>query len=419
VILITFKEPFMSLAFLKPKRANLDPHRPMERSRSISIALVCTLIVCVASSFAGPAHAQSIQVSPAALSATVVKGQSRTLTLNLQKTGTAQHVWEPKTSVAWISLSPTYGSANVITTEVDQLRVTINSSSMPLGTSSGLVYVWDTGSGASRYITVPVTVAVTPPGTASPPPPASPPPASPPPPPSSPPPASPQPPPASPPLASPPPTSLNSTITAFPASLSATVVKGQSTTLAFNLQKTGTAQHVWEPKTSVTWISLSPAYGSANTISTERDQIRVTINSSSMPLGTNSGLVYVWESGPGVSRLITVPVTVTVTQTGATTPPAPPPPSPIGGVTPPPPPPSPKNGIATVTWAPNTEADLAGYKLYVGTSSGVYSRTVDVGKATSYSITLPKGMTYFFVVTAYDRSGHESARSAELSRSLF
>ena len=62
---------------------------------------------------------------------------------------------------------------------------------------------------------------------------------------------------------------------------------------------------------------------------------------------------------------------------------------------------------------------MAGYRLYVGTASGVYSQNIDVGKATSYAITLPKGVTYFFAVTAYDNSGNESARSGEQSRSLF
>jgi hypothetical protein len=221
---------------------------------------------------------------------------------------------------------------------------------------------------------------------------------------------------------------LSSTITAFPAAISATVVKGQSTTLTLNLQKTGTAQHVWEPKTSVGWITLSPGYGSANTITTELDQLRLTINSASLALGTNSGLVYVWESGSGVSRMITVPVTVTVSQTGTTTPPPPPPPPPsspppppTGGVKPPPPPPPPPptNGTATITWTANSEKDLAGYKLYVGTSSGIYNRTMDVGKVTSYSIALPKGSTYFFALTAYDSSGNESGRSAEVSRTLY
>jgi hypothetical protein len=366
--------------------------------------------------YATPGFAQNIQVSPSSLSATVAKGQSTTLTLNLQKSGTEQHFWEPKTNVTWVTLSPVYGSNNTITAEVDQARVIINIANMAIGTNSGVVYIMQSGPGVSRIITVPVTVTVTQTGTTTPPsppppPPASPPPASPPPPPASPPPASPPP---------PPPSSLNSTITAFPAALSANVVKGQSTTLTLNLQKTGSTQHVWEPKTSVTWITLSPAYGSANTITTELDQVRVTINSSGMALGTNSGVVYVWDSGPGVSRFITVPVTVTVTQTGTTTPPSPPPPPPVGGVTPPPPPPpSPTNGVATVTWAANGEADLAGYKLYVGTSSGIYNRTIDVGKVTSYSMSLPKGRTYFFALTAYDGAGNESGRSAEVSRSIY
>ena len=205
-----------------------------------------------------------------------------------------------------------------------------------------------------------------------------------------------------------------------PSALTATVSKGQSTTLTLNLQKTGTAQHVWEPKTSVNWISLSPAYGSSNTITTELDQVHATVNTASLAVGTNSGLVYISESGPGVSRFITVPVTVTVTAAG-TTPPPPPasPPPPVGGVTPPPPPPSPSTKVATVTWAANSEADLAGYKLHVGTTSGVYSQTIDVGRVTSYAIALPKGVTYFFALTAYDSSGNESGRSAELSRSIF
>jgi len=385
--------------------------------KQLRLVRACAVAVMSVLFLATAAFAQNIQVSPAALSATVVKGQTTTLTLNLQKTGSEQHFWEPKTSVTWISLSPVYGSSNTITTEVDQVRVTINSSSMTVGTNSGLVYIMQSAPGISRFVSVPVTVTVAQTGTTPPPPP---PPTTPPPPPASPPPASPPPPPASPPPAAPPPpppSSLNSTITVFPASLSANVVKGQNTTLTLNLQKTGTTQHVWEPKTSVGWIGLSPAYGSANTITTELDQVRVTINSGGMSIGTNSGLVYVWESGPGISRLITVPVTVTVAQTGTT---PPPPPPPIGGVTPPPsPPPSPTNGTATVTWAPNSEADLAGYKLYVGTSSGIYSRIVDVGKVTSYAISLPKGVTYFFSVTAYDNAGNESGHSAELSRSLF
>ncbi len=389
----------------------------------------------------------NITAFPAALSATLVKGQSTTLNLNLKKSGSDQHVWEPKTSVNWVTLSPNYGSINTITNELDTVKVTVNTAGMKVGANSGLVYIWDSGSGSQRLITVPLIVNVTQ-SAATQPPPASPPPASPPPSPvtspsasvTPPPPVSPpSPSPASPPPASPPPSSMNSTITALPAALSTTVVKGQSRMLTVNLQKTGPNQHFWEPKTSVNWISLSPPYGSNNTITTELDQVGVTINTASLVVGTNSALVYILESGPGVSRLITVPVTVIVTQSGATAsspPPAspppptapspigsvtpPPPPSPIGSVTPPPPsPPAPTTGVANVTWAANSEADLAGYKLYVGTASGVYNQVLDAGMVTSYKMTLPKGVTYFFSITAYDRSGNESSRSTEVSRSIF
>jgi hypothetical protein len=374
----------------------------------------------------------NITAFPAALSATLAKGQSTTLTLNLQKAGTDPHNWEPKTNVMWIGLSPNYGSVNTITSELDQIKITVNSANMPVGNNSGLVYIWDTAPGVSRLISVPVMVTVTQAGTPSPTPPAPP---SPPPTPPSPPPGPPSPPPPSPPSPPPappspppvPPTApgLQSNITASPGALSATVAKGQSATLTINLQKTGTDPHNWEPTSSVPWISLSPSYGSINTITTELDQLQVTINTGNLTVGTNQALVYIWDTAPGLSRLVTVPLTVTVTSGGGTTPqPSPPPVPPVdlnGQVAPPPPPPPvpPVNGLATVTWSANSEADLAGYKIYVGTTSGVYTQTIDAGNATSYAITLPKGVTYFFTVTAYDRSGNESARSAELSRSLF
>lgn len=216
------------------------------------------------------------------------------------------------------------------------------------------------------------------------------------------------------------------------------MAKGQSTILTLNLQKAGTEQHVWEPKTSVPWITLTPHYGSINTITTELDKVQVTVNTASLTVGTNVALVYIWESGPGFSRMMTVPVSINVTPSG-TTPPSPPPsppsppsqPNPGGSVVlpppspppPSPPPPSPSpvptNGTARVTWSANTEADLAGYRLYVGTASGVYTRTIDVGNVTSHVITLPKGVTYFFSVTAYDKVGNESRHSGEQSRSIF
>ncbi len=72
-----------------------------------------------------------------------------------------------------------------------------------------------------------------------------------------------------------------------------------------------------------------------------------------------------------------------------------------------------------VSWDPNTESDLSGYKVYYGNSSRNYTVVIDVGNVTSYTIdNLQEGLTYYFAVTAYDFSGNESAFSEEVSISL-
>ena len=73
-------------------------------------------------------------------------------------------------------------------------------------------------------------------------------------------------------------------------------------------------------------------------------------------------------------------------------------------------------GTATVSWDPNTESDLNGYKIYYGTSSGNYDATIDAGNATNFPVTgLQNSIKYYFVVTAYDFSGNESGFSNEVN----
>ena len=72
--------------------------------------------------------------------------------------------------------------------------------------------------------------------------------------------------------------------------------------------------------------------------------------------------------------------------------------------------------ILEVTWNANTDSDLAGYKIYYGTSSGVYSTTIDVKNVTIYDITnIPDNRTYYIALTAYDTSGNESIKSNEVN----
>ena len=75
-----------------------------------------------------------------------------------------------------------------------------------------------------------------------------------------------------------------------------------------------------------------------------------------------------------------------------------------------------KGKPVTLSWDPNTEEDLAGYKIHYGTTSGVYDIDKDVGNVVSFSIdSLDVGTTYFLVVSAYDFSGNESGFSDEVS----
>jgi len=72
--------------------------------------------------------------------------------------------------------------------------------------------------------------------------------------------------------------------------------------------------------------------------------------------------------------------------------------------------------VVTLAWDVSSSPNIAGYRLYSGTTSGVYSQTIEVGNATSTLVSnLVTGKTYFFVVTAYNAMGVESAPSNEVS----
>jgi len=73
---------------------------------------------------------------------------------------------------------------------------------------------------------------------------------------------------------------------------------------------------------------------------------------------------------------------------------------------------------AALTWNPVSAANLSGYRVYYGTTSGVYSQAygqgISAGNATTYTVLgLSSGTRYYFVVTAYDTSNNESGSSNE------
>ncbi len=70
----------------------------------------------------------------------------------------------------------------------------------------------------------------------------------------------------------------------------------------------------------------------------------------------------------------------------------------------------------TLAWDANSESDLAGYILYYGTTSGIYTANIDVGNITQHTLTgLQNGATYYFAVTAYNLYDYESIYSKELA----
>lgn len=74
---------------------------------------------------------------------------------------------------------------------------------------------------------------------------------------------------------------------------------------------------------------------------------------------------------------------------------------------------------ASVAWDPVVGTNLAGYKVYVGMSPGVYGMPIDVGNVTSYVVnSLFIGATYYVVVTSYNSSGLESSPSTEVSKTI-
>ncbi len=97
---------------------------------------------------------------------------------------------------------------------------------------------------------------------------------------------------------------------------------------------------------------------------------------------------------------------------------------------PPPPPPPPATASLTVSWvAPSARADgaglslseIAGYRIYYGSSQGNYANTIAINNSSATQRTLTNlatGRTYYIVMTTVDTAGRESAYSQVYTASL-
>jgi hypothetical protein len=75
----------------------------------------------------------------------------------------------------------------------------------------------------------------------------------------------------------------------------------------------------------------------------------------------------------------------------------------------------------TLVWNPSISTNVAGYKIYCGSASGVYTNSVAVAGATTTNATitgLVQGALYYFAATASDALGNQSPYSNETTYSV-
>jgi len=141
---------------------------------------------------------------------------------------------------------------------------------------------------------------------------------------------------------------------------------------------------------NASWLMVSPA----TTSITSTAQLTVAVDTGVLAAGTYNATITI-KVGKAIK---TVPVTLIVS---------------------PSPQPPPSAATATLAWSPVNDPTLDGYKVYVGTTSGLYTRTITVGNLTSYTVdSLTTRTTYYFSVTAYNSAG-ESSPSNEVSKSIY
>ena len=178
------------------------------------------------------------------------------------------------------------------------------------------------------------------------------------------------------------------TVNLSPSSLNYTATQGAANPVNQNISLTNTGGILnWTVSDNASWLAVSPASGSGSSTLT------ASVNTAGLTVGTHTGTLTVSPAG---SSSKTVAVTLTVN--------------------------APATSSVTLTWNPNQESDLSGYKLYRATTSGGYGAPIATlpGNVTAYIATgLQVGTTYFFVITAYDSAGNESARSNEISKSIY
>ncbi len=305
-----------------------------------------------------------LSVSPTSLVFNVPAGSIDPVTqaLNVLNTGGGALTWIADDPVDWLTKDVGGGTGN------GAVQVTVHPWAFggASGTYRTTVTISAAGVSGSPKV-IPITLNI---GTTS-----SPPPPPPPPPPSAPPPPPPPPP-------SPPPPQ-GAVLSVSPSSLAFNVPDGSFDvyTQYLNISNTGSGTLTWTASDPVDWLLKGVDGGTGNGV------LRIDVHPSYFGGAAGTYTTSVSITGAGTTK--TIPVTMRVGSSSST-------------------------ASVTLTWSPNNEADLLGYKVYYGTTSRNYSTNIDVGNTTSYTVNgLPTGATYYFAIKAVDNAGNLSGFSNE------
>ncbi len=189
-------------------------------------------------------------------------------------------------------------------------------------------------------------------------------------------------------------------LTVSPTSLTFQAVQGGTNpaSQSVNVSKSNNKTTNWTASDNATWVSVSPATGSI----TSTAQVAVVVNTAGLPAGTYSATVAVTVyQGGNVAIPVSLTVSPAMTTSSFTTTTS-----------------TSTSTTASLSWSPPSTS-VAGYKVYMGTASGVYGPPINVGNVTSYALNNLAVGTYYFVVTDYDSSGVESPPSNEVSKSIY
>ena len=72
-------------------------------------------------------------------------------------------------------------------------------------------------------------------------------------------------------------------------------------------------------------------------------------------------------------------------------------------------------GSIAIQWDPNNDFDVVGYRVFIGTQSGLYTSSVDVGNTTSFLFNNAEpGQKYCFAVAAYSSGPRLGDKSTDV-----